>query len=160
MIFVTSGSMLPFDRLFKIVDDAIEKGILSGKLFGQIGEGKYEPKNFEFAHFLDKECFDEYISNAKLVIGHAGIGIIMQALNSEIPLLVLARRAEYGEHVNNHQVATARKFEELGHILSFEEDNLEKKLKLVDSFIPIPRTPNIEAVGRRVADFLSSNLSG
>jgi len=159
VIFITSGSMLPFDRLFKIVDAAIDEGIIKDKVFGQIGEGKYEPKNFEFKRFLDKENFDNCISNAQLVLGHAGIGVIMQALKFKVPLLVLARRAELGEHVNNHQVITAKKFENLGHILRFEEDNLEEKLKLVNDFIPKQRTPNIAGVGRRVADFLSTNFA-
>jgi UDP-N-acetylglucosamine transferase subunit ALG13 len=159
MIFVTSGSMLPFDRLFKIIDEAIESGTITDKVFGQIGEGSYEPKNFEFKRFLDKETFDDCISSARLVIGHAGIGVIIQALNSKVPLLVLARRADLGEHVNNHQIATANKFEELGHILSFEENNLKEKLTLVDDFIPTQRIPNIDAVGRRVAAFLSDSLT-
>jgi len=151
--------MTSFDRLFKIVDTAIEEGVIRDKVFGQIGEGKYQPKNFEFRRFLDKEDFDEYVSNAQLVLGHAGIGVIMQALNSRVPLLVLARRAELGECVNNHQVMTAKKFETLGHILSFEEHDLEKKLRLVLSFVPKLRTPNKSGVGRRVADFLASNFT-
>jgi len=159
MIFVTSGSMLPFDRLFKIVDEAIGAGVITDRVFGQIGDGCYEPKNFEFSRFLDKDAFDDQISDAQLVIGHAGIGVIMQALNSKVPLLVLARRAELGEHVNNHQVATAKKFEELGHVLSFEKDNLKEKLELINDFVPTQRTPNIDAVGRRIAEFLSANLT-
>jgi len=148
--------MSPFDRLFKVVDKAIEDGILEGEVFGQIGEGNYQPRNFEFVRFLDKEDFDAHVARAQLVLGHAGIGVIVQALKSGVPLLALARRAELGECVNNHQVATARKFEELGHIMSFEEGNLEEKLKLLDGFVPKQRTPNKEAVGRRIAEFLLS----
>ena len=104
MIFVTSGSMLPFDRLFRVVDKAIEEGVIKDNVFGQIGDGTYEPKNFEFKRFLDKEAFDGHISSAQLVLGHAGIGVITQALKSGVPLLVLARRAELGECLNNNQV--------------------------------------------------------
>jgi beta-1,4-N-acetylglucosaminyltransferase len=159
VIFVTAGSMLPFDRLFKIVDKAIDAGIIKDDVFGQIGEGKYEPKNFQFNRFVDKASFDKHISNAQLVLGHAGIGVMTQALQSRVPLLVLARRVELGECLNNNQVATAKKFEELGHILSFEEDDLQYKLMLVNSFIPVQRTPNKDAVGRRVASFLDASLT-
>lgn len=157
MIFVTSGSMSPFDRLFKIVDKAIEKGIIKDKVVGQIGESRYEPKNFEFKRFMDKESYDECVSRAQLVIGHAGIGVIIQALKSKVPLLALPRRAKFGECVNDHQVSTVKKFEDLGHLLSFEEDNLEERLKLVIDFVPKQRTPNIAGVGKRVAEFLYAN---
>jgi len=158
VIFVTSGSMSSFDRLFKIVDKAIEEGIIKDEVFGQIGNGKYEPKNFKYERFLDKESFDQHVSAAQLVLGHAGIGVIIQTLKSDVRLLVLARRSELGECVNSHQVMTAKKFEELGHILSFEEDNLAEKLKLVADFVPKQRKPNIAGVGRRIADYLSANL--
>ena len=156
MIFVTSGSMSPFDRLFETIDKAIEQGIIKDKVYGQIGVGKYEPRNFEFTRFLDKESFDECFSSAQLVLAHAGIGVIMQALQSKVPLLVLPRRAELGECVNNHQVKTAIHFVELGHILSFEEDNLEERLKTVVDFVPKQRNPNVAGVGKRIAEFLSS----
>jgi UDP-N-acetylglucosamine transferase subunit ALG13 len=145
--------------LFRVVDKAIEEGVIKDNVFGQIGDGTYEPKNFEFKRFLDKEAFDGHISSAQLVLGHAGIGVITQALKSGVPLLVLARRAELGECLNNNQVTTARKFESLGHLISFEEGNLEEKLKLVKVFVPKQRTPNIEAVGKRIADFLTLNLT-
>jgi len=155
MIFATSGSMLPFDRLFKVLDTAIEKGIISDDVFAQIGESQYEPKRFEYRRFIEKGEFDSFVHDADLVIGHAGVGVIMQALEAQTPLLVLARRAEFGEHVNDHQVSTARKFEEQGHILSFEEDTLEAQLAKVSSFTPKPRQPNIQGVGDRVSDFLA-----
>src|SRR6187551_132383 len=141
MIFVTSGSMLPFDRLFRVVDEAVEAGVITDKVIGQIGESQYEPKNYEFQRFVDKLEFDQYVEQATLVIAHAGIGVIMQALESKTPLLVLPRRFELGEHVNNHQVSTAEKFEMLGHILTFQGDDLAEKMELAKSFVPAPRTP-------------------
>lgn len=148
--------MLPFDRLFRVVDEAIEQGLIDEPVFGQIGEGKYEPKNFEFARFVDKAEFDRYVKEASLVLGHAGIGVIIQALESGTPLLVLPRRQKFGEHVNDHQVATARKFEELGHVLAFEEGDLGEKLERVKTFTPKLRRPRVQEVGERVAQFLKS----
>ena len=154
MIFVTSGSMLPFDRLFRVIDDAVASGIIVDEVFGQIGESRYKPKNYAFTRFLEKEQFDKRVQEASLVIAHAGIGVIMQALESKTPLLVLPRRAELGEHVNDHQVSTAEKFESLGHVVAFEEQTLQDKLQKVQSFVPKPRSPNVAGVGARVADFL------
>ncbi len=158
MIFVTAGSMLPFDRLFRLIDAAIADGVISGHVYGQIGEGEYLPKHFEYTRFIDKPEFDRRVLNADLVVAHAGIGVIMQALNSETPLLVLSRKARLGELVNDHQVATARKFEELGHIVSFEEDTLAAKLDFVKTFKPTPRSPNVSGVGNEVSQFLATLL--
>lgn len=156
MIFVTSGSMLPFDRLFKLVDMAVENGQLSGEIFAQIGEGSYLPKNYRYERFVEKGEFDRLVDEASLVIGHAGIGVIMQCLEAKTPLLVLPRLAELGEHVNDHQVSTAKKFEELGHILTFDEHNLSEKLSELEGFVPKERRPNIEGVSARVAQFLAT----
>jgi Uncharacterized conserved protein len=154
MIFVTSGSMLAFDRLFRVIDHAVESGIIKDEVFGQIGEGKYEPKHYPFTRFLDKSEYDKYVSSANLVIAHAGIGVIMQALASHTPILVMPRQAELGEHVNNHQILTADRFEKLGHILSFNESNLSQKIEQVKSFSPKPRTPNVDGIGLCISEFL------
>ena len=155
MIFVTSGSMLPFDRLFRLIDDAVETGVIRDEVFAQIGEGKYEPKRFPFERFVEKERFDLLVSDASLVIAHAGIGVIMQALEAGTPLLVLTRKAALGEHVNDHQVSTAKKFESLGHILTLDGHDLEAKLNQIGRFVPRPRSPNVAGVGLRISQFLN-----
>jgi UDP-N-acetylglucosamine transferase subunit ALG13 len=154
MIFVTSGSMLAFDRLFRVIDSAVESGIIKDDVFGQIGDSQYEPQNYPFTRFLDKSKYDQYVSDARLVIAHAGIGIIMQSLSSGKPLLVMPRQAELGEHVNDHQVLTAERFEQLGHILSFNEGNLAQRIEQVELFVPKSRSPNVNGVGLCVAEFL------
>ncbi len=160
MIFVTSGSMLPFDRLFRIVDQAVAGRVFAqagfdGPVFAQIGDSKYEPRHCAFSRFIDKEDFDSRVAASSLVIGHAGIGVITAALDNKVPLLVLARRAAFGEHVNDHQVSTAVEFERLGHLMSFEEETLVQKLQSVRHFVPKPRVPDAQAVGRRIGSFLT-----
>ncbi len=160
MIFVTSGSMLPFDRLFRVIDEAVEKGTIKDDVFGQIGESKYEPRNYAFTRFIDKDEYDRRIRDAHVVVAHAGVGVIIQALQSNTPLLVLPRQASLGEHVNDHQISTARRFEELGHILTFDESTMEERLARVSQFVPKPRTPNVSGVGERVSSFLSELIKG
>ena len=154
MIFVTSGSSLPFDRLIRTIDQSVLDGIIREDVFGQIGRGRYEPRNFSFARFLDKEEYDLRIRAASLVIGHAGIGTIMQTLESGTPLLVLPRRKEFGEVVNDHQVCTAKKFEELGHLVSFEPETLTAQLERVRILRPKARRADPERVAERIGSFL------
>ncbi len=154
MIFVTTGSMLPFDRLIRLIDDFVEEGVITDEVYAQIGEGTYTPKHYKFTRFIEKSEFDRLITGSSLVISHAGIGVIMECLEAKTPLLVLPRQSNLGEHVNDHQITTAEKFQSLGHIIAFEESNFAQKLAELKTFSPKPRAPNAEGVGNRIAQYL------
>ena len=79
------------------------------------------------------------------------------ALDNKKPLLVIPRLKKYGEVVNNHQVAIARKFEKLGHILSaYNVEELPGKLQQLKTFVPKIRENQAQAVANRIARFLQS----
>ncbi len=159
MIFLTVGTLFPFDRLVKAVDITIAKNNGYEKVFAQIGKTNYEPKNIEYTAILENRNFNKKISDADYLISHAGIGTITRALELNKLLLVMPRRKKFKEHVNDHQVATAEKFEELGHILvAYTEEQLPDKLKQLKSFIPRKRKANPDAVANRIRQFLN-NLS-
>ena len=109
MIFLTVGTQLPFDRLVKTVDafcadhDELE-------LIAQIGDGEYKPKCFKFREQLSIAEFDELFEQASLIISHAGMGSILTALSNAKPVLIMPRRADLGEHRNDHQLGTAERF--------------------------------------------------
>ena len=149
MIFLTVGTQFGFDRLVKAVDDAVGKGLIAEEIFAQIGLGKYEPKNIKFDRMLEKEGFDVKLAEASAVISHAGIGTITTAINLNKPVLVMPRLKEFGELVNDHQLHTARKFEELGHVLAvYSPDDLPGKVEQLSDFAPNPR-------GNQVLEILS-----
>ena len=156
MIFLTVGTLFPFDRLVKAVDITIAKNNGYEKVFAQVGKTNYEPKNIEYTAILENRNFDKKISDADYLISHAGIGTITMALELNKPLLVMPRRKKFKEHVNDHQVATARKFEELGHILvAYTEEELPDKLRELKTFVPKLRTNQAKAVADRIAKFLN-----
>lgn len=157
MIFLTVGTQFPFDRLVRAIDEAFDKGPVGEEVFGQIGETSYKPRNFESVVSLGKKVFDEYLKQASSVISHAGIGTIALALDNRKPLLVMPRLKRYGEVVNDHQVAMARKFGEFGHILvAYSKEELPEKLKELKTFFPKPRENQVKAVVDRVHSFLNS----
>jgi len=157
MIFLTVGTQFPFDRLVRAVDGLCERGLLQERVFAQTGAGIYHPRNFEAVASLDKRTFDRHFETCSAIIGHAGMGIITMALDNGKPLLAMPRRKKYGEHVNDHQVGLAARFEKLGHMLvAQEEDELPAKLEQLNSFTPVPRRPNPEMVAQRIARFLES----
>jgi beta-1,4-N-acetylglucosaminyltransferase len=155
MIFLAVGTQFGFDRLVKAVDQAIEEGIVPDTVFAQIGPGAYLPKRMQYVISIDKEAFDQTLDSCKAIISHAGMGNISLALKANKPLLVLPRLKQYGEVVNNHQVDTAKKFEQLGHILAaYDESELAEKIKLLKTFVPKPRIPNHQGVIDRIESFL------
>ena len=155
MIFLAVGTQFPFDRLVKTLDDCLDAGLIKEEIFGQIGETSYKPRNFKSAAFMEKKDFDKTLKKATGVIGHAGIGIIRTALENNKPLLVMPRLKEFHEVVHDHQVAIARKFEELGHLLvAYEERELSEKIQELGHFVPKKRETQVEAVAKRISEFL------
>lgn len=156
MIFLTVGTQFPFDRLVRAVDDIIGDGLISETVFGQIGENSCRPGNFQAVATMEKADFDKHIREASAIIGHAGMGTITMALDNKKPLLALPRLKKYGEVVNDHQVGIAKRFSELGYILTANgvEDLLEGIRRLGD-FVPKQRRPAPKDVADRIRRFLN-----
>lgn len=133
MIFVTVGSRnYPFDRLFIELDKLYEEGIITDKIFAQIGTSTYKPKNFEYKDFISQEEFLEYIKKAKYVISHGASGSIMKALNEGKKVIAVTRLEKYGEHINDHQIQNNEAFGINGYVLPVFEMN-----ELKDAIIQI-----------------------
>ncbi|MGO4855242.1 glycosyltransferase [Phaeovulum sp. W22_SRMD_FR3] len=123
MIFLTIGTQLPFDRLTQALDEVAPQ--INEPIFGQIGKSaKYRPQNFDSVDLLSPEDFGTRFANARVIVGHAGIGTILSGLKSQKPLLLMARRAAFGEHRNDHQLATCAQMKRLPglHIAETAQD--------------------------------------
>ena len=156
MIFLTVGTQFPFDRLVQAVDNIADNGLLDGEIFAQIGKSSYKPQNFAFVNSMDKNLFDSCVQKASIMISHAGVGTIMAALDNKKPLIVMPRLKKYGEAVNNHQFEIAKKFGELGHVITaYNEEDLPGKIKQVKSFVPRARENQTAVVVDRIAKFLN-----
>jgi UDP-N-acetylglucosamine transferase subunit ALG13 len=109
MIFVTVGSQLPFDRMVSQVDAWAETRP-EVEIFGQVGDTKYPPRHFESVSTMSPEEYQRRFAEADLIVGHAGMGTIIAALELRKPLLMLARLGSLHESRNDNQVGTARHF--------------------------------------------------
>jgi len=157
MIFLTVGTQFPFDRLVKAVDDAFHDGLLGEEIFAQVGESSYRPRNFESVRSLDKSLFDQWMQNASAVISHAGMGTTMGALDNAKPLLVMPRQKKYGEVVNDHQMAIAKRFAELGYVLvAYDAKDLPEGIRRLRNFAPRKRKADLNAVADRINHFLNT----
>jgi|SRR5690606_15701035 len=130
MVFVTAGTQAPFDRLIKVMDRvAIKNKDL--RIVAQAVGTRYSVRapNLQLVDFLPQGEFDRYFNNAMLIVSHAGTGSIFSALTTNKPIVAFPRIAALGEHRNEHQMATAKKFLELGLLeVAFDEEQLERKV--------------------------------
>jgi UDP-N-acetylglucosamine transferase subunit ALG13 len=157
MILLTVGTLAPFDRLVKAVDELVGAGAIREAVFAQIGRSTYRPVHFEAVPSLPKHDFEARVRESSTMIGHAGMGSIMLALEHGRPLLVMPRLHVHGEHVNDHQVGTARKFAESGHVLAaMAVEELPARLAELASFRPGRRSPQVAMVSARIARYLAA----
>ncbi len=104
MIFVCVGSRdYQFNRLLKALDVLVENGEINDKIVAQIGQSEYEPKNYQWHRYIDREMFKKYQSEADLIISHGGTGALIGALKLEKQVIAVPRLAKYGEHIDDHQ---------------------------------------------------------
>lgn len=142
-ILVTVGSMFPFDRLIHGADVMASK-LPNESIVAQIGDGAYEPRHMPFERFLPRARFVELLRDSDVVISHAGIGTISEALRFRKPLMVLPRRHSLGEAVNDHQVNTANHFQKLRQVLiAHEPIDFAARLDELRRFEPAMRQPDV-----------------
>jgi UDP-N-acetylglucosamine transferase subunit ALG13 len=129
MIFVTVGSQLPFDRLIKGVDAWAEQNP-SEPCVAQIGNTSYVPSHLAWDKSLPVDIFHQKYREARLIVSHAGIGNIMLALELQKPLIIMPRRADLGEHRNDHQMATVKWLKEkISLTVAYDDNELHAALR-------------------------------
>ena len=144
VIFVVTGTQAPFDRLLSIIDNwAVNQDTYS--VIAQTANSEINFKNMTCFDYLEPDVFNEYFNNADVIIGHAGMGTIIKALENKKKLLVFPRLVKYNEHRNDHQHHTAFGFEKLGLInVAYNEKDLFRYLNnIID--IPVKRKINQNA---------------
>jgi UDP-N-acetylglucosamine transferase subunit ALG13 len=106
-IFVTVGNALvPFDRLLSWVCDALGELSLETPIEGvcQHGPSHFRPPMLIAKEHLSRQEFERELGLADVVVCHAGVGTLAEAMRYGHRPIVVARRAEYSEIVNDHQL--------------------------------------------------------
>lgn len=153
MIFATVGTQLPFDRLINALDAWAGARPDQPEVFAQVGPTDLKPAHIEFSTFLTPDEHDRRMNEATVVVGHAGMGTIIGSLQLGKPVVIMPRKAQLGEHRNDHQLATAARFAERpGVRVATDEYELASALDdLVDGKI---------APGQRISPHASEELLG
>jgi UDP-N-acetylglucosamine transferase subunit ALG13 len=120
MIFFTTGtSPCAFQRLV----DAAARLADRNEVVVQHGAAEPPPGVSSFA-YASEAVIAEYVRAADVVVCHAGAGSTALALSLGHRPLVLARRADLGENIDDHQVAFAERLARYGlvtHCLDAED---------------------------------------
>lgn len=109
MVFVTVGTHeQQFDRLVKAVDDLKANGTLGEPVFIQTGYSTYKPIHCNHSQFVPFQQMKDYMEGADVVITHGGPSSFIEAMAAGKVPVVVPRRGDLGEHVNNHQADFVR----------------------------------------------------
>lgn len=113
MIYVTLGTMyLGFDRLALAMDAIAQE--TGEEVILQTGLSPLRPPHCTCFDFKPREELLALQRAARVVVTHAGIGSVMEALSCARPLLVVPRLRQHGEHNNDHQMDLATMVAERG----------------------------------------------
>ncbi|MDQ0722187.1 PssE/Cps14G family polysaccharide biosynthesis glycosyltransferase [Paenibacillus sp. W4I10] len=151
MIFAIVGTQrFPFNRMFELIDEAIEAGIIEEEVVAQSGYTEYQPRNFTVIPFLAQEEMNEYVERSRCIISHAGVGSITNCLERGKPVIVIPRRKEWGEHVDDHQLEISKVFQENGYVAVAESRAELQKL------VPCIEELTFQPYVRKQSDLISS----
>lgn len=128
MIFVTVGSVFPFDRLVRAMDHwaSLNPG---EHVIAQIGSGGYKPTHMEWTEKISPGDFRTKVRDASVVVSHAGMGTVITAAEFGRPIVLLPRRADLVEHTTDHQLHTADWLKSKpGIFLSESEGDLDRMI--------------------------------
>src|SRR5690606_12133473 len=102
------------------------------RVIAQIGNSELAPVHLEWRRFLSPAELERLCDAADAVVGHAGTGTILAALERQKPIVVMPRRAELRETRNDHQLATAKRFAEIAGVsIAWNERELGRALERI-----------------------------
>lgn len=138
MIFVTVGTHeQPFNRLIECVDNLKKDETITEEVVIQTGYSTYEPKYCRWQKLFPYQEMLKLVDEARIVITHGGPSSFIMPLQIGKTPIVVPRRHEFNEHVNNHQVSFAKAVaERMGSIIVVDDiSELSNTIKNYDAII-------------------------
>lgn len=156
MILVTVGTQLNFNRLIKAVEKWASGYQYSDIVF-QTGNNGYVPDVGKSYDVIPADELDEYLEHAELVIAHAGMGTILTCLTKGIPVVIMPRLFKYGEHRNDHQLATFYELKSMDGVFSaLDESELSAA---ISAALDAKNTSGIDGFAqKKLISFIKSEL--
>lgn len=159
MILVCVGaSEFPFDRLLKMIDDLCDDGVIKGDdIIAQTGVSEYKAKNYKTFSLIGRNEFQEYMKQADIVITHAGTGSVLPPLKAMKKVIVVPRKAQLNEHIDDHQNELAEIFTTAGYTLcANNKEELRNAIEKCQSFQPEKYKSDNMKINNIVLDFIKT----
>lgn len=123
MIFVTVGTHeQPFNRLVECIDKLKKDGDIQEEVIVQTGYSTYEPQHCKWQKLFPYQEMLKLVEEARIIITHGGPSSFIMPLQIGKTPIVVPRRHEFNEHVNDHQVAFSKAVaERMGTIIVVED---------------------------------------
>ena len=123
MIFVTVGTHeQPFNRLIECIDNLKKDGVIQEDVIIQTGYSTYEPQYCTWQKLYPYQEMIKLVDEARIVITHGGPSSFIMPLQVGKTPIVVPRRYEFDEHVNDHQVSFSKAVaERMGTIIVVED---------------------------------------
>lgn len=122
MVLVMVGTQKQqFVRLFNMVENS--KALENEEIIAQIGNTKFYSNKIKCFSFIENEKLQKYINEADLIVCHAGVGTIFEALHKNKKIIAVPRLPELKEHVDAHQLEICDALEKEGYILVCNKDD-------------------------------------
>ncbi len=138
MIFVTVGTHeQPFDRLVEYIDGLKQNNVIDEEVIIQTGFCTYEPKCCKWKKLFAYRDMIKNVADARIVITHGGpSSFIMPLQIGKVPIVV-PRKKQFGEHVNDHQAEFANAVaQRQGNIIAVENvEELENVIVNYDAMV-------------------------
>jgi UDP-N-acetylglucosamine transferase subunit ALG13 len=123
-VVVTVGSMHhPMTRLVQHLNEVLPQ---DAEVVWQLGHTPAIPgmRATRIEEFVSHDELTQLMSEAHVVVCHAGVGSVLQALSVGKSPILVPRRAEHGEHVDQHQEQIANRLGELGLATALDAEHL------------------------------------
>lgn len=154
-VFVSVGTQLPFERLISYVE-SVFLGTEHNVFIQTAGVERKEDKNICYKNYLSPNEYNKYINWCDIMISHAGMGTIITSLEENKPLIIVPRLASLGEHRNEHQLATSKKFEDSAVIkVAKSKEELEAHIK---KEISVSRIESSILISEELLNFLKLSI--
>lgn len=164
MIFVTVGTHeQPFDRILKCIDKMVEDEKIKEEVIVQKGYTDYKMQHCTEHKLISYDEMQKHIQEARIVVTHGGPASFIAPISiGKIPIVV-PRKKEFNEHVNNHQLEFSKQVEQrMQNIIVAEDDeqiedailNYDEKVKALNRSMNSNNKEFIEKLENEIKNIL------
>src|SRR5581483_7472742 len=139
MILVVLGSFATaFTRPLIEIERLCREGKINEEVIVQAGyTAPCASPWITFREFIDPGELAELNIRARIIITHAGVASLVNAIKLKKKVIAIARLKKYNEHVDDHQTEILKEFAAMGYIIPWGENvSLDEVMESDEKFQP------------------------